>query len=148
MCCKKLRDKNESKKLKIYATLGYTLLHKLPVPLSGLPCPISKLFQHIIGILPVVFKFAHQHAVSAEPVPIQLTEIRYQLCAQRVQVDVAHQLQQVRVFLAQNGLVPVLKQVPASPVPQVEADGIARQKPPHDIGNGNNPGAQQKMKMI
>jgi hypothetical protein len=63
-------------------------------------------------------------------------------------VDVAHQLQQVRVFLAQNGLVPILKQVPASPVPQVETDGIARQKPPHDIGNGNKPGAQQNMKVI
>jgi hypothetical protein len=41
-----------------------------------------------------------------------------------------------------------LKQVPASPVPKVEADGIARQKPPHDIGNGNKPGAEQKMKVI
>ena len=63
-------------------------------------------------------------------------------------MDVAHQLQQVRVFLAQNGLVPILKQVPASPVPQVEADRVARQKPPHDIGNGNRPGAEQKMKVI
>ena len=63
-------------------------------------------------------------------------------------MDVAHQLQQVRVFLAQNGLVPILKQVPASPVPQVEADGITRQKPPHDIGNGNKPGAEEKMKVI
>jgi len=63
-------------------------------------------------------------------------------------VDVAHQLQQVRVFLAQNGLVPILKQVPASPVPQVEADGIARQKPPHDIGNRNKPVAEQKLKVI
>jgi hypothetical protein len=63
-------------------------------------------------------------------------------------VDVAHQLQQVRVFLAQYGLVPILKQVPASPVPQVEADGIARQKPPHDIGNRNKPVAEQKLKVI
>jgi hypothetical protein len=38
--------------------------------------------------------------------------------------------------------------VPASPVPQVEADGIAGQKSPHDIGNGNKPGAEQKMKVI
>jgi hypothetical protein len=86
--------------------------------------------------------------MSAEPVPIKLTEIRYQLCAQGIQVDVTHQLQQVCVFLAQNGLVPILKQVPASPVPQVEADNIARQKPLHDIGNGNKPGAEQKMKVI
>jgi len=33
-----------------------TLLHKLPVPLSGLPCPISKLFQDIMGIPPPVLK--------------------------------------------------------------------------------------------
>jgi hypothetical protein len=44
-------------------------------------------------------------------------------------MDVSHQLQQVRVFLAENGLVTVLKQVPASPVFQVEADRVARQKP-------------------
>lgn len=48
-------------------------------------------------------------------------------------MDVAHQLQQVLIFLAQDGLVTVLKQVPAAPVPQVETDGVARQKPPHDI---------------
>jgi hypothetical protein len=33
-----------------------TLLHKVPVPLSGLPCPISKLFQDIMGIPPPVLK--------------------------------------------------------------------------------------------
>ena len=33
-------------------------------------------------------------------------------------------------------------------MPQVEADGIARQKPPHDIGNRNKPVAEQKLKVI
>jgi len=33
-----------------------TLLHKVPVPLSRLSCPISKLFKDIMGILPPVLK--------------------------------------------------------------------------------------------
>jgi hypothetical protein len=63
-------------------------------------------------------------------------------------MDVAHQLQQVGIFLAKNGLVTVLKQVPASRVFQVEADRATREKPPYDVGNWNKPGAEQKMKMI
>jgi len=38
--------------------------------------------------------------------------------------------------------------MPASSVPPIEGDRTARQNPPHDIGNGNKPGAQQKMKVI
>jgi hypothetical protein len=40
---------------------------------------------------------------------------------------------------------PVLKQVPASQVFLVEADRATREKPPHDVGNWNKPGAEQKM---
>ena len=42
-------------------------------------------------------------------------------------------LQQVSGLLAENGLVPVLKQVPASSVPQIKCDGVTRQKPSHYI---------------
>jgi hypothetical protein len=76
--------------------------------------------------------FSRQHAVAAETVAVKLIEIGYQIGTQGIQMDIAHQLQQVRVFLAENGLVAVLKQMPAAPVPQVEAHGVTRQKPPHD----------------
>ncbi len=44
-------------------------------------------------------------------------------------MDVANKVQRVRVFLAENGRVTVLKLVPAAPVFQVEADRVTRQKP-------------------
>ncbi len=40
-------------------------------------------------------------------------------------MDVAHQLQQVRILLAKYGLVPILELMTAAAVPQIEADGIA-----------------------
>ena len=57
----------------------------------------------------------------------------------RVKMNVTHQLQQVDILLAQNGLVAVLKEV----VPP-ERD----QKPSHDRGDGNGASSEQKVKML
>jgi len=46
----------------------------------------------------------------------------------RLRVKVAHQLQQVRLFLTENGLAAVLKQMPAAPVPAIEPSHTAAQK--------------------
>jgi hypothetical protein len=62
------------------------LLHKLPVPISGLPCPIFKLLQDIMGILPLVSVFPHQHAVAAEAISVQRFQIGYSPCTQRIKL--------------------------------------------------------------
>jgi hypothetical protein len=86
--------------------------------------------------------------MAAETVAIKFIELRYQLGTQRIQMDIRDQFQKVGVLLAENGLVPVLKQVAASPVPAVETHGVSRQKPLHNGCNGSQPGAHKQMEMI
>jgi hypothetical protein len=63
-------------------------------------------------------------------------------------VNIASQLQQICIFRAPNGLVTILKQVTAAPMLQVEGSRVARQKPGHNVGNGDKPGPEQEMGMI
>jgi hypothetical protein len=63
-------------------------------------------------------------------------------------MNVENQLAQIPVFLAQDGLVAVLKKVPAAALPFVEADGTAGQKPSPDRCNRDFSGTQQQMNMI
>jgi len=65
----------------------------------------------------------------------QLIEICHNPRPQRVQVKVTNQFQQVRLFLAQNGLVAVLKELPVAAVAPVEAHGITGQQPSHEKGD-------------
>jgi len=63
-------------------------------------------------------------------------------------MDVANQFQKVWIFLAQYGLIPVLKQAPMAFIPVVETDCVAGQKPSHNRGDGNATGSQKKMEMV
>jgi hypothetical protein len=63
-------------------------------------------------------------------------------------MNVAHQLQKIRILLAQNRFVAVLKQVACAAVPSIKTPRISAQKPAHNAGNGGISGPQQKMKMI
>ena len=41
-----------------------------------------------------------------------------------------------------------MKQVAAAPMPEIESDRMACQKPPHNTGDRDKLGAEQQMKMI
>lgn len=62
-------------------------------------------------------------------------------------MDVPRRFQQVRVLLAKNGLVPVLKEVPVAPVPSVEIHHVSGQQLAHAMRQGTVPGSNQKVKM-
>jgi hypothetical protein len=63
-------------------------------------------------------------------------------------MNIANQLQKVRFFLAENGFVAVLKELPVPPVPAVEGDGMAGEKPAHHGCHGWSAGAQKKADMV
>ena len=46
-------------------------------------------------------------------------------------MDVADQFEQIRLFFADDGLVPVLEEMSGSLVSKIEGDGIAGQQAPH-----------------
>jgi hypothetical protein len=68
--------------------------------------------------------------------------------SQRVEVNVARQLQEIDLFLAKNRLVAVLKQMPASMAAPVKASGITAQQAAHNGGDGNIAGFDQQVKMV
>jgi hypothetical protein len=51
-------------------------------------------------------------------------------------------------LLAKNGLVPVLKQVSASPVHATEPSGVAAQQLPHHPRDGGVSGSQQHLEVV
>lgn len=63
-------------------------------------------------------------------------------------MDIAHQFQQITVLLAGDRLIPVLEELTMSPVPPVVGDGITRQKPSHNGGDGNRTVSKQQVNMV
>jgi hypothetical protein len=63
-------------------------------------------------------------------------------------MDVGHQLPQISVFLAQNGLVALLEKVPMAAIPLVETHGMAREQPLHDRCNRQSSGTQQEIAVV
>jgi hypothetical protein len=63
-------------------------------------------------------------------------------------MDVGHQLPQIPVFLAQNGLVALLEKVPMAAMPLVKTHNIAREQPLHNRCNRQSSGTQQEMGMV
>lgn len=63
-------------------------------------------------------------------------------------MDIPDKRQQIRVLLAENGLVAALKQVPVSSMAPVERHRIAGQQPLHDARNGDIARSEQQVKVV
>jgi hypothetical protein len=63
-------------------------------------------------------------------------------------MDVTYQFEQVRVLFAQDGFIAVLEKMPPAMVPEIITDGVPRQEPPHDGGQGGSARSEQKVKVV
>jgi hypothetical protein len=63
-------------------------------------------------------------------------------------MDVAHQLEQVGLLLAQDGLVAVMTNLADAPMPPVESSGISAQQPLHDGLDRHAAAPQQQMEVV
>ena len=61
-----------------------------------------------------------------------------------IQVDVAHKLKQIRFLLAEEGLIPVLKEVAGTALPPVELLGISGEQTSHDVCDGRHAGSEKE----
>lgn len=68
--------------------------------------------------------------------------------AQRIEMDIANQFEQIGILIADYRFVAILKQMPAALVPHVENDGIAGQQTTHEMAEGVFARAQEKMDVI
>ena len=103
--------------------------------------------QHRGGILPIARNVAHERRMAGIPIASQRTHIRHGR-AQRIAMDVAHEGQEVRFVLAQNGFVSILKQMPDTVVATVESGRVSGQQRPHRLLQRLRCGSHEKMEMI
>lgn len=82
------------------------------------------------------------------PVPFEALHICYHVYPQWVQVNIPDELQEVLVLLTDYGLVPVLKEMAAPIMPQVEGHGMPSQKPSHESRELDPSRTEQKVDMI
>jgi len=65
-----------------------------------------------------------------------------------IEVNIAYQLLEVRIFLTHDGFVSILKKMATASVVAVKADSVSRKEPSHDRGKGNKTCSKEEMKMI
>ena len=70
--------------------------------------------------------------MSTPAVAVQGIHIGLETFAQGIKVDITDQLKQIRLFLADEGFVTVLEQVPGAFVTEIEVNSIASEKSAHE----------------
>jgi len=106
-----------------------------PVGMPG-PAAGAEVAEDRLGRLPGAGDRPQEGAVPGPGIPIQFAEVRDDLRAQRIEVEIPDEFQEVRVLLHYDGLVPVLEEVAHPLVAAVEGPGIAREQTPHAPGQG------------
>jgi hypothetical protein len=86
--------------------------------------------------------------MSGPWIPRQGIEILNHTATQRVEMDVPHELEKVRLLLHQNRLVAILKEVTRSSVPKVEGGRVPRKESAHHLRERNPTRPHQEVKMV
>jgi hypothetical protein len=128
--------------------LGRPLGHKGPVGLVCPPWPCPEGGEDIRDILPGPGPRPQHSAVTAVGVARQRGDVRDQPRTEGVQVDVAHQLLEVAVFLTDDRFVAVLEEIPVPAMAAVEPDRVAGEEAPHQGGQGDGTGPDQEVGMV
>jgi len=86
--------------------------------------------------------------VAGPGVALQGAEVGHHLRPERIQVEIAHELEEVPVLLHHDRLVPVLEEVARPAVPAVEGPGVAGEERAHAPGQRARPGPHQEVGVI
>jgi hypothetical protein len=86
--------------------------------------------------------------VPTPGVPLQAAEVRDDLRAQGIEVEIPDEFEEVGLLFDHDGLVAVLEEVAHPLVPPVERPGVAREERAHAAGQGARAGADEEMGMV
>jgi len=129
-------------------SLGHACRHEGPVQLAGAPPGRTKLRQHHRRCLPWNIAHSTESRVAAVGVFGKCTEIGDYPGAERIQVNIADELQKVRLLLDDDRLVPVLEKVPCAFVAAVEGSGVTSEQAPHAPRQGASACPDEEVKVI
>ena len=86
--------------------------------------------------------------MAAVAITLEFFKVGDELCTQRVEVNITDQLQQIRLLLAKDRFIPVLKQMAVPLVPAIMGHRITGKQPAHDRGDWNRASDQQQVEMV
>lgn len=104
--------------------------------------------QDTVGILPPPRVVSEQCCVAGPFVPLEGIQIGHEVSAQWVEMDVAEQLEEVRLLFGEDRLESALKEIADPVVAIVECGGIATQQPLHGTRERDQAGARQEVKVV
>jgi hypothetical protein len=88
--------------------------------------------QYFFYLLPIILIQAHDGTMTRPGIPVQLPQILNHPSSQRIQVNVSHEFQQVRILLANNRFVTILEEVATPLMSLIEINGMPGQQTLHD----------------
>lgn len=71
--------------------------------------------------------------MAAPKISVKLNNRWDESCAQRVEVDVAHQFKEIFLFVTDDRLVPVLEEMAGAAMPEVEGHCVTGQQSSHEL---------------
>lgn len=86
--------------------------------------------------------------MPAPGVGIQFLDPRHYTGPNRIEVNIAHQLLEVGVFLTNYGFISILKKMAVASVAEVKADSVSRKEPCHDGCKGNESCPKEEMGVV
>jgi len=86
--------------------------------------------------------------MSGPGVFVEFFEVLNQSSSQRIKVDVADQLQEVRILFTDNGFITVLEEMTTSFVAFVEGNGIAGHEAAHNLAEWRSASPEQKVETV
>ena len=128
--------------------VGEARRHERPVGRDRPPAAAPEPREDGSGRLSGARHGPQEGAVAGPGEAVQGMEIRDDLRAERIEVEIADEFQEVRLLLHDDGLVPVLKEVPHPVMVPIEGPGVAGEQGAHAAGEGALAGPDQKMRMV
>ena len=108
----------------------------------------TKLGEDEVDILRRTLTLAEEHGVSRPWIAVEGIDGDLQARTDRVEVDIANQLEQRGVFFDQDALESVLEAVTGSTMDPVNGGGIGPEPTLREAREAERPGAQQCMRMV
>jgi hypothetical protein len=104
--------------------------------------------KHVVCLLPGPHDAADQCAMPAVRVPLQLSEVADQLRPQRIQMQVANELEQVGFVFTEDGPVPVLEDMAAPSMAAVELTRMASHESMHGAGETRPSRSKKQVEVV
>ena len=126
----------------------HAFLHKPPICIPGFSFRASELRQHRRRIHPWILCFVDNRWMAGPRVSIQLSHGSDDFCSNRIQMDVADEGEEIVVFVAEYGFIPIFEEMTLSAVPAVEVLGIPGKEFSHYCGDSGLSASEQQVNMV